>query len=113
MVCIAELGNTQTMDAVLSTLKMKDYFEVICTRDDVIRLKPDPEIFITTAEKMQVPPSGCVVMEDAQKGIDAAHFAGMKSIAVPNIYTKDNDFSNATMIVNSLDEVTEEMIKEL
>ena len=52
-------------------------------------------------------------MEDAEKGILAADAAGMKSIAVPNIHTMSNDFSKATLVVNSLEEVSYELIDKL
>lgn len=98
---------------VLDTLEITEYFDIITTRDDITRHKPDPEIFLLTAERADVDPSECLVLEDAQKGIDAAHSAGMKSIAVPNIYTKENDFSKATLKLNSLSEITSEIIDSL
>lgn len=98
---------------VIKSLGIKNYFELIVTRDDVTRLKPDPEIFNLTAEKAGVDNASCLVIEDAQKGIDAAYQAGMKSIAVPDIYTADNDFSNATKVVSSLDEISKEMVDAL
>ncbi len=62
---------------------------------------------------MKVPPENCLVIEDAEKGILAANAAGMKSIAVPNIHTMNNDFSKADMIVSSLGEINCELIDNL
>jgi beta-phosphoglucomutase-like phosphatase (HAD superfamily) len=79
----------------------------------VERIKPYPDIFLYVAKEMNMPPENCVVLEDAEKGILAADAAGMKSIAVPNIHTMNNDFSKATLVVKSLEEVSYELIDQL
>jgi len=58
-------------------------------------------------------PPRCVVIEDAQMGVEAAYFAGMKCIAVPNEHTASSDFSKATAVVSSLDDITLEFIDSL
>ena len=55
---------------------------------------------------MNVKPENCVVLEDAEKGVRAAHAAGMRCIAIPTDQTRDNDFSLATVVLASLMEVT-------
>lgn len=101
------------VDLVLRTLGVTDYFEVIATFEDVSQAKPEPDVFLLAAKRLGVEPSECVVIEDAEKGIIAAHRAGMKSIVIPNHHTRDNDFSKATLMVNSLHEVTLERITAL
>jgi beta-phosphoglucomutase-like phosphatase (HAD superfamily) len=64
--------------------------------------KPAPDSFLKAAELMKVAPAMCVVIEDAEKGVIAAHRAGMKSIAVPNRHTLGSDFSLATCVCPSL-----------
>jgi beta-phosphoglucomutase len=91
-------------DLVLQILAFD--FEVITTADDVRRIKPHPDIFLEAARRLNVAPSHCVVIEDAEKGILAANAAGMKSIAVPNRHTSGHDFSRATRIFQSLNELT-------
>ena len=103
----------QYTDIILQKTNIKQFFEIIVTRDNIKNLKPDPEIFIKTAELLKTEGSNCVVLEDAQKGIEAAYAAGMKSIAIPNIYTFDNDFSKADLILNSLKEINHKIIKEI
>ena len=77
------------------------------------RLKPHPDVFLHVAEQLGVPPAACVVLEDAEKGVVAAHAAGMKVIAVPTIHTRDNDFSKATLVVPSLEHVSLAMLDAL
>lgn len=91
---------------VLASLRLADQFEVIVCGDEVTHKKPHPEIFLTTAKKLRVAPEECVVLEDAEKGVRAARAAGMACIAVPNRFTKENDFSDASLIVESLDNIT-------
>ena len=98
--------------AVLQTLGIEEVFEHIATKESARRLKPFPDIFLGVATALGVSPSECVVVEDAQKGIIAAHSAGMHSIAVPNSQTRDNDFSKATFVLGSLEELTLDTIEK-
>jgi HAD superfamily hydrolase (TIGR01509 family) len=97
--------------AALRALGFASCFECVATSDDVERLKPAPDLFLHAARTLGVPPAQCVVLEDAEKGVLAARAAGMPCIAVPNEFTRGNDFSAATAVVDSLDAVTEEMIR--
>lgn len=82
-------------------------FDVVLTADDVTRRKPDPEIFRLAAQRLGEEPQNCLVLEDAQKGVNAAHAAGMPCIVVPSAYTKNDDFSKATALFETLDEAAE------
>jgi beta-phosphoglucomutase family hydrolase len=65
----------------LAALELESTFETIVGADDVDKGKPDPEVFLTAAKKLGVPPSNCVVFEDAPLGIEAARRAGMRVVA--------------------------------
>ncbi len=98
---------------VIEKLGMKHFFEMVAHKESVEIPKPSPDIFLYLANELKINPSECVVIEDAEKGIKAAHAAGMKSIAVPNNYTADNDFSLADRIVTNLQKIDITMIKSL
>ena len=98
---------------VLDTLGFTDFFAYVATKGNVERIKPYPDIFLHVAREMKTPPEQCLVIEDAEKGILAADAAGMKSIAVPNEHTRSNDFSKATLVLNSLDQINCELIDQL
>lgn len=98
---------------VLARLEITDCFRVIATGNHVSRTKPSPEIFLYTASELGVAPRDCVVIEDAEKGIVAAHHAGMRSIAIPTECTQSNDFSKATRILGSLHELTVDLLDDL
>lgn len=57
-------------------------FAAIVTGADVTRGKPDPQVFLIAAERLKMPPSQCVVIEDAPAGIEAAKRAGMRVVAL-------------------------------
>lgn len=99
--------------AVLEALGFEDFFSCIVTKGNVERVKPHPDIFLHAAKEMGAAPEQCLVIEDAEKGILAADAAGMKCIAVPNEYTKNNDFSKATLVVKSLEEISCELIDSM
>lgn len=98
---------------VLARLEITDCFRIIATGNHVSRTKPSPEIFLYTANQLRVAAEHCVVIEDAEKGIIAAHQAGMKSVAVPSDHTRHHDFSKATRIVRSLHELTLDLLDRL
>lgn len=90
---------------ILTTAGIKDFFNAVITREDCKNLKPDPEPYLLTSEKLNIAPEFCVVIEDTALGVEAAKKAGMKCIAIPNEYTKDQDFSMADAVVESANEV--------
>ena len=103
---LASSSYRDAVEGVLSGLRIGDRFEAVVSGLDVPRVKPAPDIFLKAADLLGVHPSECVVLEDAEKGIIAAHAAGMLSIAVPNDYTRHHDFSRATRICASLTELS-------
>ena len=87
-------------------------FDTVITASDVTRKKPDPEIYLLTAERLDLPPAHCVVIEDAPAGIAAARNAGAKVIAVTNSTTAEH-LADADRIVDSLALVNTGMIRRL
>ncbi|SFC87686.1 HAD family hydrolase [Clostridium uliginosum] len=91
---------------LLEMAKIKDKFDCIVCGDEVINSKPDPEIFLKAAKKLDVPTENCIVLEDSGTGIRAAHAAGIKSINVPDMKKPDEQMKKlALRICESLLEV--------
>lgn len=86
---IATSNNRKLVDAVLNSLNMKDFFEVITTSDEVKRGKPAPDVYLTTANLLNVEPKNCLVFEDVVAGIMAGKSAGMKVCAIEDDFTKE------------------------
>ncbi|GAA2064218.1 beta-phosphoglucomutase family hydrolase [Catenulispora yoronensis] len=79
---IASGGSREIILGTLRHLPFRDLFDVIVTREDVERGKPAPDIFLRAAADLGVAPDRCVVYEDSDEGISAAHAAGMHVIDV-------------------------------
>ena len=112
-IALASSSYRDAVDGVLTGLNIGHFFQVIVTGLDVPRVKPAPDIFLQAASQLGSPPSQCLVLEDAEKGVMAAHYAGMRCIAVPNEHTRHHDFSKATRVCASLSEVTLEFLDSL
>jgi beta-phosphoglucomutase len=110
---LASSSYQDAVDGVLEGLDIAHYFKAIVTGLDVPRVKPAPDIFLTAARRVGAVPSECVVIEDAEKGVLAAYQAGMSCIAVPNAHTRHHDFSKASRICSSLNEITLQSIETM
>lgn len=88
---------------ILEKVGLLEYFDAIVDGNDVSKAKPDPEVFLIGAEKVNVNPLECVVFEDAVAGIQAANIAGMLSVGIGSKETlseADYVFSDFTQISN-------------
>jgi HAD superfamily hydrolase (TIGR01509 family) len=110
---LASSSYRDAINGVLAGLNMAHFFDVVVSGLDVAAVKPAPDIFLKAAHDLGVRPEECIVLEDAEKGVLAAHSAGMRCIAVPNDYTRHHDFSRATRICSSLKEITAELLQSL
>ena len=90
------------LDLALDTLRIRERFDVLQTADGLERGKPDPEIYVLTCRRLGLPPGECVVLEDARNGVLAGKAAGCPVIAIPNDYTRGQDFSEADWVESDL-----------
>ena len=72
---------------VLRSLDLEQLLDVVLTREDVQQPKPDPEIYLLAARKLDVPPVECLVLEDSPNGVRAGVAAGMNVVAVATPFT--------------------------
>lgn len=77
-------GSTQeSVIASLTVLNLLDRFDTLVCAGDYRESKPHPEAFLLAATRLGVPPEACLVFEDTEMGIQAAHNAGMASVKIP------------------------------
>lgn len=79
---VASGSQRDAVRATLSHLSMTDWFDPVLGAEDTARGKPAPDVFLLAAERMGVAPEKCVVYEDSDKGIEAAHAANMAAVDV-------------------------------
>lgn len=111
---VGSSGYRVNVDFVLDKCNIARHFSAIVAGDEVTNCKPHPEIYLTAAAKLGLKPSECVVFEDAEAGIEAAHRAGIKVIALATTF--DREFlaqTDADVIVDDFRDVTIEMLREL
>ncbi|MBI3246428.1 MAG: HAD family phosphatase [Deltaproteobacteria bacterium] len=110
---VATNSYREHLEAVLRKFELDRFFPMTVARQDYQKAKPEPDAFLTAARKLGLPPDRCVVIEDTYKGVTAAVSAGIRCIAVPNDYTRRNDFSQASLVLPSLRELTVEVVRDL
>jgi HAD superfamily hydrolase (TIGR01509 family) len=79
---LASMNNRQIIEHLLNVLDLGKFFNVVVTVNEVSKSKPDPEIFLRTAQTLESTPSACVVVEDSLFGVQAAKAANMTCVAV-------------------------------
>jgi len=79
---IASSAPRLNVEVVVETLGLARYFEVRVAAEDVRTGKPEPEVFLVAARRLDTPVTRAVVVEDAPAGVEAARRAGMPSIGV-------------------------------
>jgi sugar-phosphatase len=84
---------------------------VLVGADDVQHGKPDPEGYLLAAERLDVAPEGCVVIEDAPAGVEAARAAGMRALGLASTHAAD-DLRGATLVITGLPVVVSRPIDE-
>lgn len=96
----------------LTASGLKPYFDLQVSGDDVLRGKPAPDIFLYAAKKSHSDPKRCVVLEDSNNGIRAAHAAGMRPVMIPDLKKPEPEVREMCFgLYESLLEVREDLEK--
>lgn len=110
---IGTAAQYDNVNFVLDTLNIRNYFDVIVADVDVAKGKPDPEVFLKVAEKLNIDPKDCLVFEDSPVGAKAAENAGMKAIILTTTH-KNSEFENYTTLIKCIGDYTEiDILREL
>ena len=80
---------------ILKYIGLDNYFDAVSDGNNITKSKPDPEVFLKAADMLGVPYEKCLVVEDADSGIEAGKRAGMYTLAVNN--AKGADYSLADL----------------
>jgi HAD superfamily hydrolase (TIGR01509 family) len=105
---IVTSSSRRTANAHLRLAGIHDRFDAILTRDDVVRGKPSPELYLLAASRFGVMPQTCVAVEDSNHGVASALAAGVITIMVPDMVPPtDASRANCAAVVPDLGAVLE------
>ncbi len=110
---IGSSGPAKNVRLVLDRLPPGAPFQAVVTGDDVTRGKPDPQVFLLAAERLEIPPNRCVVIEDAALGITAAQAAAMASVGLASTGRTRDELRSANLVVDRLDELSPDVLRAL
>ncbi len=79
---IAVASSSKNAAQVIEALGLRDRIDVLCDGSSVEQPKPAPDLFLEAARRLGVPPKECVAVEDAAAGIEAARWAGMRTVGI-------------------------------
>jgi len=103
---VASSSSSQWVKGHLERLGILDRFDCVRSRDDVVNVKPAPDLYLAVAACLGVEPVEAVAIEDSPNGIASAKAAGMWCVAVPNGITGSLDLSHADAVLATLEGVT-------
>ncbi|MGC9343564.1 MAG: HAD family hydrolase [Bacteroidales bacterium] len=107
---LATMSHLSEAKRMLDTMEIKDLLSVIVTKDNVIKGKPDPEIYLKINAFLGIKPEECLVVEDSVNGIKAGIKAGMSVFAVTNDITRESvhkaKILDKSFIIDELNELT-------
>jgi beta-phosphoglucomutase len=106
---IASSAPRKNIEVVLEVIGMAGLFQALVSAEDVTAGKPDPQVFQKGAERLGMPPSRCIVVEDAVPGVEAARRAGMRCIGV----SRKGLLDRADVVVRSLEDLPHGVFEDL
>jgi len=104
---LASSSSLYLINLILQKMHLKSIFDVVLSGEEVANGKPFPDIFIKTAELLNVQPDRCVVIEDSKNGVTAAKNAGMLCIGFKSPNSKNQDINRSDYIVADLIKIKE------
>jgi len=99
---VCTTANERSANAIAKGMLGEIDLEFVLAGDVVSKKKPDPEIYLLALERSGLAAEECIVVEDSRNGILAAKAAGLRAVATTNIYTENEDLSDASIVVTSL-----------
>ncbi len=111
-IAVASSGSKKKVAFNLAESGLSHYFKLVVTGEHVRDSKPNPEIYLLTARGLGLDPAECVAVEDSVHGVKSARAAGMGCLAVANSFP-EKQLKEANLIVQSLNDVTPEMLRRI
>ena len=91
---IAIGSSSKNTPIILKQIGLDNFFEAVSDGNNITHSKPDPEVFLKAAEMLKIAPEDCMIVEDADAGIEAGKRAGMKTLSVQGAKGADFEFKD-------------------
>jgi beta-phosphoglucomutase family hydrolase len=100
----------ENVQFVLTELRLQPFFHAVIDSKMVQKGKPNPEVFLRVAEKLNLEPKNCLVFEDSPTGVEAAQRGGMSAVVITTTHTPDefSGFDNVLRVVQDFKSMTPE-----
>lgn len=102
----------ENLDFIIDSLSIRHYFDAFLHSADVTKGKPNPEIYLKAASRLEADPASCVVFEDSLSGLMAGLNAGMKVVAVATTHSAE-EFSGAHLVISNFDDISFRQVANL
>ncbi len=112
---VASSATRPNIEFIVEALQFRPFFRSLISGEDVQRPKPDPEIYLKSADALAVNPEACVAFEDSFVGIEAVKAAGMKCVAIASTFSIADlrSQTSADLVVRDFTELTLEVLQRL
>ena len=109
---VATSAPRANLDLIINALKISDKMDSMMSSEDVKAHKPNPEVYLKSAERVGISPADCIVFEDSFSGVTAGLNAGMKVVGVLSTHTKEQ-LPPCSFYINDYSEVNVDKVLEL
>jgi HAD superfamily hydrolase (TIGR01509 family) len=103
---LATSSSRREVEAFIDRFELRGCFDVTLSLDDVVRAKPDPEVYLSAARELGIEVSRMLVVEDSEHGVRAAKDAGAICIAVRSRYVRPERVGVADLRIDKIGELT-------
>jgi len=110
---LASSSDKDLISSVLEKFNLSSFFKVVVSGEEMEQTKPHPGIFLEAARRLGYDPEECVVIEDSNAGVRAAKSAGIPCVGFQSPHSKNQDLSEADLIIDDLRAVDTERLTML
>ncbi len=101
---VATSAPVSNLDFIIDKLSIRNYFDCLTNGNEVAKAKPHPEVYLKTAQKLNLHPAECIVFEDSVSGIESAKNAGMKVIGLLTTHSQ-NELPDAEFFIHDFSSI--------
>jgi HAD superfamily hydrolase (TIGR01509 family) len=110
---LASSASKVTIERVFTRFGLHEYFTHVVSGEDFPKSKPHPAIFEHAASLSIAPKENCIVIEDSTNGVRASKAAGIFCVGYNSIHSKDQDLSEADIVINHFNELGFDEVKNM